>query len=188
MIVVSDTTPLLTLFKIGQIDLLNKLYNSVHIPFAVFEELTRNTEYPEEAEYFRNCPFLEIHSDFSADRVSLLQRATGLDLGESEAIILADERQPSFLLIDESKGRACVARELVNRIQNRRKEQGYAITDKIEVILFSESDVLKQAVVENEFYIKGETQATKIVWASSADGLEANEADGENFYFTTKKA
>lgn len=105
MIVVSDTTPLLTLFKIGQIDLLNKLYNSVHIPFAVFEELTRNTEYPEEAEYFRNCPFLEIHSDFSADRVSLLQRATGLDLGESEAIILADERQPSFLLIEESKGR-----------------------------------------------------------------------------------
>ena len=94
MIVVSDTTPLLTLFKIGRIDVLNKLYNSVHIPFAVFEELTRNTEYPEEAEYFRNCPFLEVHSDLSADRVSLLQRATGLD-----------EKQPSLLLIDESKGR-----------------------------------------------------------------------------------
>lgn len=105
MIVVSDTTPLLTLFKIGRIDILNKLYNSVHIPLAVFEELTRNTEYPEEAEYFRNCPFLEVHSDFSAERVSLLQRATGLDLGESEAIILADEKQPSLLLIDESKGR-----------------------------------------------------------------------------------
>lgn len=105
MIVVSDTTPLLTLFKIGRIDVLNKLYNSVHIPFAVFEELTRNTEYPEEAGYFRNCPFLEVHSDLSAERVSLLQRATGLDLGESEAIILADEKQPSLLLIDESKGR-----------------------------------------------------------------------------------
>lgn len=105
MIVVSDTTPLLTLLKIGRIDVLKKLYNSVHIPFAVFEELTRNTEYPEEAEYFRNCPFLEVHSDLSAERVSLLQRATGLDLGESEAIILADEKQPSLLLIDESKGR-----------------------------------------------------------------------------------
>ena len=105
MIVVSDRAPLLTLFKIGRIDVLNKLYNSVHIPFAVFEELTRITEYPEEAEYFRSCPFLEVHSDLSADRVSLLQRATGLDLGESEAIILADEKQPSLLLIDESKGR-----------------------------------------------------------------------------------
>jgi predicted nucleic acid-binding protein len=105
VIVVADTTPLLTLFKIGRIDVLNKLYNSVHIPFAVFEELTRNTEYPKEAEYFRNCPFLEVHSELSAERVSLLQRATGLDLGESEAIILADEKQPSLLLIDESKGR-----------------------------------------------------------------------------------
>ena len=105
MIVVSDTTPLLTLLKIGRIDVLNKLYNSVHIPYAVFEELTRNTEYPKEAEYFRNCPFLEVHSELSAERVSLLQRATGLDLGESEAIILADEKQPSLLLIDESKGR-----------------------------------------------------------------------------------
>ena len=105
MIVVSDTTPLLTLFNIARLAVLNKLYNSVHIPFAVFEELTRNTEYPEEAEYFRNCPFLEVHSELSAERVSLLQRATGLDLGESEAIILADEKQPSLLLIDESKGR-----------------------------------------------------------------------------------
>lgn len=105
MIVVSDATPLLTLLKIGRIDVLKKLYNSVHIPFAVFEELTRNTEYPEEAEYFRNCPFLEVHSELSAERVSLLQRVTGLDLGESEAIILADEKQPSLLLIDESKGR-----------------------------------------------------------------------------------
>jgi predicted nucleic acid-binding protein len=105
VIVVADTTPLLTLFKIGRVGVLNKLYNSVHIPFAVFEELTRNTEYPEEAEYFRNCPFLEVHSELSAERVSLLQRATGLDLGESEAIILADEKQPSLLLIDESKGR-----------------------------------------------------------------------------------
>ena len=105
MIVVSDTTPLFTLFKIVRIDILNKLYNSLHIPFAVFEELTRNTEFPEETEFFRNCPFLFFFSDLSADRVSLLQRATGLDLGESEAIILADEKQPSLLLIDECKGR-----------------------------------------------------------------------------------
>lgn len=36
-------------------------------------------------------PFLEVHSEFSAERVSLLLWATGLNLGESEAIILADE-------------------------------------------------------------------------------------------------
>ena len=92
------------------------------------------------------------------------------------------------LKITDELRRACVARELVNRIQNRRKDQDYAITDKIEVTLFSASDVFKQAVAENEAYIAGETQAVKIAWAASADGLEANEADGEAFAFTTVKA
>jgi isoleucyl-tRNA synthetase len=76
----------------------------------------------------------------------------------------------------------------VNRIQNRRKDQNYAITDKIEVTLFSASDVFKQAVAENEAYIAGETQAVAIKWAAAADGLEANDADGEPFSFTTVKA
>lgn len=33
-----------------------------------------------------------------------------------------------------------------------------------------------------------ETQAVKIAWAAAADGLEANDADGEAFSFTTVKA
>ena len=92
------------------------------------------------------------------------------------------------LKITDELRRACVARELVNRIQNRRKDQNYTITDKIEVTLYSESEMFKQAVSENESYIANETQATKITWANSADGLDANEADGEKFSFTTKKA
>lgn len=105
MIVVADTTPLLTLFKIGQIGILNNLYGTIHIPYAVFEELTQNQDFEEESKYFRSCPFLEVHSDLPEDRVSLLRRATGLDLGESEAIVLADSNESSLLLIDESKGR-----------------------------------------------------------------------------------
>ena len=92
------------------------------------------------------------------------------------------------LKITDELRRACVARELVNRIQNRRKDQNYAITDKIEVTLFSASDVFKQAVAENEAYIAGETQAVAIKWAAAADGLEANDADGEAFSFTTVRA
>uniref|UniRef100_UPI0025D9B122 class I tRNA ligase family protein n=1 Tax=uncultured Fibrobacter sp. TaxID=261512 RepID=UPI0025D9B122 len=92
------------------------------------------------------------------------------------------------LKITDELRRACVARELVNRIQNRRKDQNYAITDKIEVTLLSASEVFKQAVAENEAYIAGETQAVAIKWATAADGLEANDADGEAFAFTTVKA
>lgn len=40
MIVISDTTPLISLLKINRIDLLEKLFGDVLIPQAVFEELT----------------------------------------------------------------------------------------------------------------------------------------------------
>lgn len=91
------------------------------------------------------------------------------------------------LKITDELRRACIARELVNRIQNRRKERDYAITDKIEVTLFSESEAFKQAVAENLDYVQGETQAVGIHWNDSAEGLEENDADGEAFAFTTAK-
>ena len=40
MIVVSDTTPLISLLKIDCIDLLEKLSGQILIPQVVFEELT----------------------------------------------------------------------------------------------------------------------------------------------------
>lgn len=39
MIVVSDTTPLISLMKIGKLDLVNHLFGEVQIPNAVYEEL-----------------------------------------------------------------------------------------------------------------------------------------------------
>ena len=41
---------------------------------------------------------------------------------------------------------------------------------------------LKQAVKENESYIKGETQANAIVWKNSAAGLQDTDADGEKVF------
>ncbi|WP_255252186.1 DUF5915 domain-containing protein [Fibrobacter sp. UWT3] len=86
------------------------------------------------------------------------------------------------LKITDELRRACVARELVNRIQNRRKDQNFAISDRISIELYSESEVLKQAVKENESYIKGETQANAIVWKDSTAGLQESDADGEKVF------
>ncbi len=144
-------------------------------------------------------------SVLSADEIKALQNGETIhfefgDVGADCLMIsrlvpegLAVSADPHFtvaldLKITDDLRRACVARELVNRIQNRRKEQGYAITDKITITLYSESETFKLAVSENGDYVKNETQAVSINWKTSAEGLEPNEADGETFSFTTVKA
>ncbi len=49
-----------------------------------------------------------------------------------------------------------IARELVNRIQNLRKDSGFEVTDRVEIIL-QEDKNLKSAIEQNIAYIKQET-------------------------------
>lgn len=105
MIVISDTTPIVSLIKISRIDLLEKLFGEVCIPEAVFRELTTNTIFESEAEVVQNSPFLKTIPVKNRKSLEILQAASGLDDGESEAIILADELKSDILVIDERKGR-----------------------------------------------------------------------------------
>ena len=104
MIVVSDTTPLISLLKINRLELLERLFGDVMIPTAVFDELTVDKRFRTEADQIRqNKP---VNNQESA---SVLKRATGLDQGESEAIVLTDELEADLLLMDEAKGRSVSA-------------------------------------------------------------------------------
>jgi isoleucyl-tRNA synthetase len=49
-----------------------------------------------------------------------------------------------------------IARELVNRIQNLRKDSGFEVTDRIDVALQKDPNV-ELAIASNEMYIKSET-------------------------------
>ncbi|NSJ28572.1 DUF3368 domain-containing protein [Blautia glucerasea] len=105
MIVVSDTTPLISLLKINQLDLLEKLFGEVLIPEAVFNELTVDERFQLEAQLIRQKEFIAVKPVNNLESVSILKRATGLDQGESEAIVLTDELKADLLLMDEAKGR-----------------------------------------------------------------------------------
>ena len=105
MIVVSDTTPLVTLMKADRLDILHSLFGEVLIPEAVFSELTANETFKEEADLIRKSAYIRVVKVQDESKVSFLQRATGLDLGESEAIIYADEAKADLLLMDEMAGR-----------------------------------------------------------------------------------
>lgn len=65
-----------------------------------------------------------------------------------------------------------IARELVNRIQNIRKESGFDVTDKINVQLLKEP-ILEKAVKANEIYIKAETLTENLIFVDQLkNGIE----------------
>jgi isoleucyl-tRNA synthetase len=61
-----------------------------------------------------------------------------------------------------------IARELVNRIQNIRKDSGFEVTDKIKVQILKNS-VIENAVSLNLDYIKSETLTNELVFADQID-------------------
>lgn len=67
------------------------------------------------------------------------------------------------ITITEELKQEGIARELVNRIQNIRKDSGFEVTDKIKVKLQKDAD-LEKAVIANEEYIKSETLTQILVF------------------------
>jgi isoleucyl-tRNA synthetase len=65
-----------------------------------------------------------------------------------------------------------IAREMINRIQNIRKDSGLEVTDKIEVQILK-NEVLEKAVLNNEEYIKAETLTKTIIFVEKIEnGIE----------------
>ena len=118
MIVVSDSVPLISLMKAEQLDLLRRLYHEILIPEAVYRELTSNDSFADEANAIRTSAFIRVVSVQDRNAVDVLQKVSGLDLGESEAIIYAyaDESKADILLIEEEAGRR-VAKSLGIRVR-----------------------------------------------------------------------
>lgn len=70
--------------------------------------------------------------------------------------------------IDDTLRQEGIARELVNRIQNLRKESGYEVTDRIDIKILKDG-LVEQAVTSNMHYIKTETLAAALDFAESLD-------------------
>lgn len=110
MIVISDTTPLISFLKINRLDLLEKLFCTVQVPKGVFAELIGNPKYTSETEIVKQSDFIKVVDKIDESYVSLLRRSAGLDLGESEAIYLSDNGKSDLLLMDEIRGREVAMR------------------------------------------------------------------------------
>ena len=152
MIIVSDTTPISELAKVDHLNLLPKLFGKVVIPQGVFDELQVG-EHPA-AKLVQNLSWLEVVTVDNQQVVRELQQSFKLDLGESEAIALAEEISASQLLINERAARkVAMARKLpligtvgilllakrrglldsVKDVLDEMQEQGMRISDRLYV-------------------------------------------------------
>ncbi len=108
MIVVSNTSPLTNLAAISQFELLRQLYDELHIPQAVWDELNaQGTQWPGRAEVAA-AGWIKCHTAKNQMLVTVLQR--DLDRGESETLALAVEMGADIVLLDEKEGRHAAQR------------------------------------------------------------------------------
>jgi predicted nucleic acid-binding protein len=115
-IVVADTGPLIALGRVGCLKLLHDLYQDILIPPAVREELHLGSGRPgaRQSEEALEKGWLQIQKPSAGSAQVLSELMLVLDPGEAEAILLAEEVNCKFLLIDERKGRAVANRRGVS--------------------------------------------------------------------------
>ncbi|WP_395051043.1 isoleucine--tRNA ligase [Flavobacterium sp.] len=131
--------------------------------------------------------------NFSAQQISLLDKEGSLSIvisGKSiilslEEVEISSQDIEGWLVansngitvalditISEELKDEGIARELVNRIQNIRKDSGFEVTDKIKVHLQKNSE-LEKAVKANEAYIKSETLTETLLFEDAiSNGAE----------------
>jgi predicted nucleic acid-binding protein len=103
MIVVSNTSLLIGLASIGQLDLLKQPYKEIHIPEAVWHEVVVDGAGQPGADEVNKADWIRRHSVSNRQLVLALEQ--DLDDGEAEAIALAVELKAGLLITDERFGR-----------------------------------------------------------------------------------
>lgn len=107
--VVSDSSPLNYLALLSDFDLLRQIYHTVVIPPAVYREVVESgADYPVgKAVQAALGSWISVAEAPDPGQVSALRRASHLDLGESEAILVAEALKNTPVLMDERRGVQC---------------------------------------------------------------------------------
>lgn len=103
MIVVSDSTVLIGLVKIGQLNLLKEIFNKIYVPEEVFSEVTERGANKPGAQIIRKTAWIKVKPVKDRTQVNLLMAS--LDKGEAEVLTLSKEMKAELILLDEEKAR-----------------------------------------------------------------------------------
>ena len=157
MVVVSDSSVLIHLARIGRFYLLRELYGKIIIPREVYSEVVeKGWHFPGslETENGIKRAWMEIREVADRSRVREMARRCGISLGNAETIQLATELRAELALADEAdvrdvleagkiKVRGCVGilleafkRNLLSKVSTKSDleklvESGYRVSDEV---------------------------------------------------------
>ena len=103
MKIVSNSSPLINLARIGKLGLLRDLYNELIIPEAVWHEVVVKGAGQPGADEVESADWIQRQAARNKELVQALRQ--DLDAGEAEAIALSLEIGADLLLMDEHLGR-----------------------------------------------------------------------------------
>jgi predicted nucleic acid-binding protein len=113
VIVVSNSSPLITLDKIGRLDLLRQLFGAISNPQAVYAEVVISGAGLAGAASTAAAKWIRTET-FPADRQTATESNFGLGAGELSAISLAQTINADLVLLDDFQARALARKEGLN--------------------------------------------------------------------------
>jgi predicted nucleic acid-binding protein len=132
--VVSNTTPIISLLKVDELEILKKLYKELFIPYEVYIEI----EAGKNKEYYVDLATIEWIRIVKIQNEKSLSFFLDLDKGEAEAIVLANEMEADLIILDETLGRfhaKHIGLKVTGTIGILLKAKENGIIDKIKPIL-----------------------------------------------------
>jgi len=108
----------------------------------------------------------ELVIDLSGKSITLSLEDVEISSQDIEGWLVANSNGITVALditISDELRKEGIARELINRIQNIRKDSGFEVTDKI-VVKMENNPQVEEAVLANETYIKSETLTETLIF------------------------
>ena len=160
--VVSNSSPIIHLAKIGKLFLLREYFNTIMVPESVFKECVAEGKDRKEVEAIKKAEWIRMAEVQDKKLVKLLQ--SSLDDGESEAIALSLESGADLILLDDSDAR------------EKARIYGLTVTGALGVLLRAKKDRKISSLKENIIKLRESG-----FWVSDFVEERLLEASGEPF-------
>jgi len=160
--VVSNSSSIIHLAKIGKLSLLREYFNTIMVPESVLKECVAEGKDRKEVEAIKKAEWIRVAEVQDKKLVKLLQ--SSLDDGESEAIALSLESGADLILLDDSDAR------------EKARIYGLTVTGTLGVLLRAKKDRKISSLKENIIKLRKSG-----FWVSDFVEGRLLEASGEPF-------